>query len=1054
MNGSTSEAYETVRMERIPNTAVQTESVVVSSGSTKHLVYLSRFSQEECTVVRPLNRENIECWSNSKKIDEIYAKRLIVTIEFISGKIILGIEPDVDARMIKIGAKLILESENHQRIIGIIDEIHQFTKDIPYPKKSPNKELSQYTILFLKFVKKSEFEFVKSQFPLAPLFYLHQLQKEIVQNERGELLEGKARYENSLGEIFEGTFYHGKLIEGKITLPNGTTAEGFFNGAGETLHDSGKMIIQGVFYEGFFENGFFVDGTITVPNGDWMQSNSWIVKSFTGNGKLTMPTGEIHEGVFKNGVLSNGRITYLGEGFIEDEFRNKEDNGEGKYSFTGEGVFKDGQLIRGKRTWKNEIIHRTGQLGNGPFGKVYPAQYCSGFGVVMKQSHVNSMYDSIIYDERMRSIWSNLLKRSSISTVPDHLSIEGIPKVIDVPFVDAGEYTEVGDFEVGRFIRGKMIAPTGIWIARPQGEFFKDKELIMTGIIEVQNERFILKSFGYSNAIDSESSQDSWIFSKTEKRLERYHRNRTSTVGKAGSSSKPSNINPLTAISNTKRKSNRISSSLPKQWKIIIGLISTICTMVILSQLENIEERSLWHEKLVQLASGGIFIMLVYLAYKRKHAKNIISPAATGLSSVSLNSFSVSCSNSQEKKLSITDKTRSIEELLIGYLEAAVPLEGIEINEDNAIIILKISKIIDYLIKERGFLKSSIKNSTYSIRQAVLKKVPIGVTTCQVYTNSISPADYNTLEYLVNPLNWVTERVGKQAKIIIDYTILSRSLSERMRKVVVVTRGNTGVGKSHWIVQSLRQHLLPRYLEKCLDEHDEFVHGVLNPDHVKATLKKIDRHTLLNSQVYLEGRIIFERFLEMLTKYPSAVMGTVIDTRLLTLTEFKEALAYAQSRDAKLEIIDVEAPIWCSILSVLNRKPDGKDPCVPFEVIKDGYIRARAHRGEFIHASTCEQVNYTLYQLASNGEYIPIVRKGENDDGPSLLSSSVFEECLRVPSEEEIDGIANTRITEELIQSLDVPRNKDILQQWIGYTVKDALEMHSRGEIPCLIAPV
>ena len=46
----------------------------------------------------------------------------------------------------------------------------------------------------------------------------------------------------------------------------------------------------------------------------------------------------------------------------------------------------------------------------------------------------------------------------------------------------------------------------------------------------------------------------------------------------------------------------------------------------------------------------------------------------------------------------------------------------------------------------------------------------------------------------------------------------------------------------------------------------------------------------------------------------------------------------------------------------------------------------------------------------------------------------------------ELNAISLTVITDELIQSLEVPRNKEVLRQWIGKTVKDVLELHSKGE--------
>lgn len=269
--------------------------------------------------------------------------------------------------------------------------------------------------------------------------------------------------------------------------------------------------------------------------------------------------------------------------------------------------------------------------------------------------------------------------------------------------------------------------------------------------------------------------------------------------------------------------------------------------------------------------------------------------------------------------------------------------------------------------------------------------------------------------------------------MIIDYKILAQSLSDRLGRVIAM-RGNSGAGKSY-------------LMKKYLQEKNHLIHGILNPDYIKAILKKLDGQQLLNHQVYLEGRVIFERLIEELIEHTSGVIGAVIDTRLLDMEDFQKIFAFAQSRGKILEIIDVEAPIWCSILTVLNRDPFGVDPCVSFEEIKKGYIKARINRGEFIVASSSSnQVHYSLYRLTREGQYVQIVRKGEGDDFPFMASSQKeFDECLKAPAEEEMEGIANTIITPEIIQSLDVPRDKEVLWRWIGFTVKDALDAHSSG---------
>lgn len=172
-----------------------------------------------------------------------------------------------------------------------------------------------------------------------------------------------------------------------------------------------------------------------------------------------------------------------------------------------------------------------------------------------------------------------------------------------------------------------------------------------------------------------------------------------------------------------------------------------------------------------------------------------------------------------------------------------------------------------------------------------------------------------------------------------------------------------------------------------------------------------------------------------------------MDTRLLSIEELKSLLVISQLRGAKLEIVDIEGSIWNSILSVFNRDPFGNDPCVPFAVIKDGFIRARASRENFIHESQRENVFYSLYRTEEDGRFTLVAKT--QDKQFSCMDEKAFKECLEVPCEEDIDAIGKMTITHDLINSLKCPR-KEVLEQWLvqNCTIEQALEMHSQGMKP------
>lgn len=378
------------------------------------------------------------------------------------------------------------------------------------------------------------------------------------------------------------------------------------------------------------------------------------------------------------------------------------------------------------------------------------------------------------------------------------------------------------------------------------------------------------------------------------------------------------------------------------------------------------------------------------------------------------------------------DKERKI----VSFLKGATTLSELHVTEENAQHVLLAIKAVDKALSNsrRLFFK---KKTSYLIRQHILQMGSSAITTCAVFTYSPYPEIYTHLDYLMNPKNWINERVVAQTKLIIDYNILAHSLSQIIKPLVVATRGNTGVGKSFWV---------HRFIGEYLKENIQLEEGVLNPDLIKARLKKMANRDLLNSQVYAEGRVLFERFLETLTQQISNILGTVIDTRLLTIEEFRQVLAFAQLRGAHLEVIDVDAPIWNSIASVLNREPFCKDPCVPFEVIKDGFVRSRKYRAEFIEASCREGVNYSLYRANGSGQFTLVA---ENRHHQFTLIDEGFEGYLKMPLEQEMDAIGDTDITEAFIEQLDLPTGKkQVFMQWRGYTIKEALQRHSEGKAP------
>ncbi|MFI5343298.1 MAG: hypothetical protein ACHQUC_03660 [Chlamydiales bacterium] len=381
---------------------------------------------------------------------------------------------------------------------------------------------------------------------------------------------------------------------------------------------------------------------------------------------------------------------------------------------------------------------------------------------------------------------------------------------------------------------------------------------------------------------------------------------------------------------------------------------------------------------------------------------------------------------------------------MIGYLKGSINLDQINIRQDNALTILTIAKIIDFLINKNVI--SHMQNSTYPIRQRVLRVLQETsphneISTTQIYTHSLNPADWKDPKYLIISDNWCGERYKLQKQLsknncerqIIDHHIDANP--NLLKRVVIATRGNTGAGKSSQ---------LSKYLQ------DKNFNGeIINPDDIKADLKTIDGVPLENTQVHLEGSITAKRHLDTLN-----MKSVVIDSRLLTLDDFREVYEISQQLDAPLKIIDVDAPIERSIFSVLKRDPSGKDPCVSFEVIKDGLIQARANRKEMIQTLLKHRrISYSLWHLGQNGEPVKAAQKKRNENHLFILEQSTFDRCLQAPSEKKLAKIATVRITKDLIERYVPKSEQRSLQQKINYTVKQALEKHSHTAPSCSSDP-
>lgn len=245
--------------------------------------------------------------------------------------------------------------------------------------------------------------------------------------------------------------------------------------------------------------------------------------------------------------------------------------------------------------------------------------------------------------------------------------------------------------------------------------------------------------------------------------------------------------------------------------------------------------------------------------------------------------------------------------------------------------------------------------------------------------------------------------------------ILARHLSEKLDRILGI-RGNTGSGKS-----------------------TSAPLGALNVDVLKAALKK--GYKVLNSQLHPEAAKIFERFLQGIIK--TLTINFCLNSRLIEPEDMESwILKPAKQRGVSAEIKDFEVPLSTSLLRALTRDPYGKDPCSSLEIIIDGFVRLRRDRATII-ARIKDDKAVTNYELCFKQGSSRILVAHKKDSEFKIFDQALYDECMRVPSKDEINQLINQIITPDLIQQAisdgDIYSHQSVtLEPFLGKTLAEA----------------
>lgn len=321
---------------------------------------------------------------------------------------------------------------------------------------------------------------------------------------------------------------------------------------------------------------------------------------------------------------------------------------------------------------------------------------------------------------------------------------------------------------------------------------------------------------------------------------------------------------------------------------------------------------------------------------------------------------------------------------------------------------------------------------SYRLRAEILKNCPT-LTTHEVFTKTLQPEKIINRFYLQKAGHWIPERVGHQAKTIVNQSIrmlcLARITFTKIPYTYVV-RGTTGAGKSSF---------LARHFHEAQKAHGEIIlRGVLNPDEIKYHLKQIEG-SLYNTQVHLEGSILTEACCEGFNK-DTLFLNVVREGRFSSLEELDPILQQAYKGLRHIHLVDIASPsLQETFQRVLRRNSFKKDPCpLPGDIV-EGYQESIRFRKKILELAKSHYLikTFQLYGYDASGILHLIAEK--KDSRFVILRADLLEACCQEPTHDAIQT--------ELKREIDI---EHATRGPIRVRVEDALREKASGTFEIL----
>lgn len=367
-----------------------------------------------------------------------------------------------------------------------------------------------------------------------------------------------------------------------------------------------------------------------------------------------------------------------------------------------------------------------------------------------------------------------------------------------------------------------------------------------------------------------------------------------------------------------------------------------------------------------------------------------------------------------------------------GYFLGKIEVSSLNLRKENFGEVLRITKmfelakslfhstvlpnsLINTPVLRKGEYRIEIFPGSYKLKQIIFNEMP-NLSSPVVFSKTLFYQRCTEVSYLADKTNWDNERVGLHARMIANTLILAKSLSESR---IIGARGNTASGKSFALGKKV---------------------GILNTDPIKASLRR--GTGVRNHQIHLEGATLFDLCFDEIAN--RSTLHYIVDLRMIRLEDISTYLIEpARKRNCTVFFNDFDVPLLTTLNRVLKRDPRGEDPVPSLEPMRTGFINIRKYREQVVRYVEVEEVieEYTLYYLGQ------IVAKKEHG---KMIYLEGYEECLRVPSDEEIEISLNRTIDDAYIQEAidrgDIkPEEKEFIELWKGITVRDALQTHANS---------